>query len=55
MYIVVGKHEVALAGVGVDGKHECSWVLGVVETQGVAKLMGSDKKQVVACKETRKR
>lgn len=32
LHIIIRKHEVAFASVGVDGKHECSWVLGVVQT-----------------------
>lgn len=52
MYIVIRKHKVVLARVGVDGKHECPWVLGVVEAQGVAKLVGSNKEQVVAYKQS---
>ena len=30
--IIIRKHQLAFASVGVDGKHECSWVLGVVQT-----------------------
>lgn len=34
----------AFASVGIDGKHQGSRVLGVVQTEGVAKLMGSNNK-----------
>lgn len=30
--IVIRKHEVTAARVGIDGKHQGSWVLGVVQT-----------------------
>lgn len=30
--IIIWKHEVAFASVGIDGKHQGSWVLGVVQT-----------------------
>lgn len=30
--VIIRKHEVVFAGVGIDRKHQGSWVLGVVQT-----------------------
>lgn len=46
--VITGEPEVLC--VGVDGSHECSRVLGVLQAQSMAKLMSCHQEQTVAWK-----